>query len=35
MIGIAHDSRSKQSFLGDAILFDKLLIIEMDNKDNV
>ena len=35
MIGIAHDSRSKQSFFGDDVLFDKLLFIEMDYKDNV
>lgn len=35
MIGIAHNSRSKQSFLGDDVLFDKLLFIEMDYKDNV
>ena len=34
MIGIAHDSRSKQSFWG-YVLFDKLLFIEMDYKDNV
>ncbi len=35
MIGIAHDSRSKQSFWGDDVLFDKLQFIEMDYKDNV
>ena len=35
MIGIAHDSSSKQSFLGDDVIFDKLLFIEMDYKDNV
>ena len=35
MIGIAHNSRSKQSFWGDDVLFDKLLFIEMDYKDNV
>ena len=35
MIGIAHDSRSKQSFFGDDVLFDKLLFIKMDYKDNV
>ncbi len=36
MIGIAHDSRSSNLFLGgDDVLFDKLLFIKMDYKDNV
>ena len=38
MIGIAHDSRNNNLFLGgtgDDVLFDKLLFIEMDYKDNV
>ena len=35
MIGIAHDSRSSNLFWGDDVLFDKLLFIEMDYKDNV
>ena len=36
MIGIAHDSRSNNFFFwGGYVLFDKLLFIEMDYKDNV
>ena len=35
MIGIAHDSRSNNFFWGGYVLFDKLLFIEMDYKDNV